>query len=284
MISSLWKPVILANLFLDSNIKVVGGELNTLSILNKNIFDSELDDNLSIIMHSIDNSSPLITSGNILGLQFSYNYQPGTIGYTSPAGKRYPVLMLYSDGDFDYLNYIDKPSFVIEINPNSTRTIYLPPKPPNFIPPTIIYPENKILPDKIIYNKFYSKPASNSSIYDTINTYQNITLFSDLYDSYDPITNKFGDHIGKLTVFKFIFTKNNQTYTSSIYYYTFKNNEYISCVSIVKNGLDKNGDLTPGQTVKNAFISRSDGYGYNTYFLKCETFKNYYLLSVGYVF
>ncbi len=274
-------------LYLDNSIKIQAGEFNVLSVLNENIFDKNLNDNLSFTMYNVDNSSPLINSGNIFGLSTLYNYETGSIGYTSPPGLRQAVIILYADNDFDYLNYNDDPSrfntFVIEVNPDNTRTIYLPPKPINFKPPTIVYPENIVYPDKIIYNKFYGKPSSNSSIFDNTNQYQNITLFTDLYDNYDSQTGLFGNQIGKLTIFSFILVKNNQTYSATICYFSFFNNEYITSVSIVKNSLDKVGALTPGQVVKGTIIASSDGYGFNSYFVTGETFKNYYFQSVGYI-
>lgn len=278
-----------SNLYLDNAITVNNGQLNILSIINKNIFDNNLNDGLFLELFNINNISPLSLNGNIFGLTFSYNYQVGSVGYISTTGIKYPVIILYADGDFDYLNFnIDNDltkfnTFVITTNSDSTRTIYLPPKPPNFRLPTIIYPDNQILPDKTIYNKFYSKAVNNTSIYDSTVEYLNITLFNDIYDSYDPNTDLFGNVIGKITVFKFIFNKNKQTYTASIVYYSFFNNEYITSIYIIKNGLDKNGSLASNQVMRANIIASSDGYKFNSYFNRTKFFTNYCDISIGYL-
>jgi hypothetical protein len=277
------------NLYLDSSITISSGQMNILSIINKNTFDSNLNDGLFFELYNINNISPLSASGNIFGLTFTYNYQVGSVGYISTTGIKYPVIVLYADGDFDYLNFnIDNDltkfnTFVITTNADSTRTIYLPPKPSNFILPTILYPDNKILPGKTIYNKFYSKAVNNTSIYDSTIEYLNITLFNDIYDSYDPVTELFGNVIGKITIFKFIFNKNNQTYTASIVYNSFFNNEYITSIYIIKNGLDKNGALSSNQNIRSNIIASSDGYGFNSYFKKTKCFTNYCDTSIGYL-
>lgn len=274
-------------LYLDSSITVKVGVNNILSVINKNIFDNNLDEAFFLALYSVNKTSPLINSGNILGLITSYNYDAGSTGFTNKGGTILPEIILYADGDFDYLNYSDNlnrfNTIAILVNPDNTRTLYFPPKPINFVPPPVVYPDNFILPDKIIYNVFYSKPGSNSSIYDNNTLNQNITIFSELYDSYDPITELFGNEIGKLILFKFIFTSNNQTYTSAICFYSFFNNEYITSTYVLKNGLDKNGSLVQNQNIKSTDIASSDGYGFDSYFTDIKTFKNYYSYNVGYV-
>ena len=276
-----------ASLYLNNSFTLNVGEINTLSILNKNVFDNNVYDGLFLNLYSVNNTSPLVESGNILGLTSTYIYQTGSVGYINPPGLRFPVIVIYADNDFDYLNYNSDPTrfntFVIEINNNGTYTFYLPPKPKNFVPPTILYPQNIILPDKIIYNKFYTKPANNSSVFDNTVTCQNITLFSDIYDNYDNVTGLFGNIIGKVTIFKFILNKNNLIYTGAICYLNFINNEYITSVYVLKNGLDKNGGLSPNINIKCSIIASSDGYGFDSYFMNIETFKNYNLCSIGYI-
>lgn len=275
------------SLYLNNSLTLNVGEINTLSILNKNIFDNDVYDGLFFNLYSVNNSSPLVESGNILGLTSTHIYQTGSVGYINPSGLRFPIIVIYGDNDFDYLNYNSDPTrfntFVIEINNNGTYTFYLPSKPKNFVPPTISYPENKILPDKIIYNKFYTKPSNNSSVFDNTVACQNITLFSDIYDSYDEVTGLFGNIIGKVTVFKFILNKNNQIYTGAFVYYNFSNNEYLTSVYVLKNGLDKNGSIVSGVNVKEAIIASSDNYGFNSYFNNVTSFKNYNLSNIGYL-
>lgn len=276
-----------APLFLDNTNSLNIGEANILSTINKNVVDNSIFDGLFFNLYSVNNSSPLVQNGNILGLTSTYIYQTGSVGYIAPTGLRYAVIILYADADFDFLNYNDDPSrfntFVIEINGNGTFTLFIPPKPKNYVPPNIVYPENLILQDKIIYNKFYSKQPSNSSVFDNTIQNQNITLFCDLYDTYDEVTGVFGKEIGKLIVFNFILNKNNQTYTSVLCYFSFFNEEYMTSIYVIKNGLDKNGALTSGTNLKSALIASSDGYKFNSYFVNIGTFKNNYSYSVGYI-
>ena len=276
-----------STLYLDNSFNLPIGESNVLSVISKNIFDNSVYDGLFFNLYSVSNSSPLVQNGNILGLTSTYLYQTGSVGYQAPTGLRYPVIVLYADNDFDYLNYNPDPSrfntFVIEINANSSFTFYIPPKPSNFIPPTILYPENLILANKTIYNKFYAIQPNNSSVFDNAVQNQNITLYSDIYDNYDQNTGLFSNVIGKLTVFKFILIKNNQTYTTSICYCNFINNEYLTSISVVKNDITKNGALTPNINIRNSVIASSDGYGFNSYFIDINTFKNYNFYNVGYL-
>jgi hypothetical protein len=278
---------ITASLYLDNILSLSVGEINTLSIINKNIFNINEFDGLFLNLISVNSTSPLVESGNILTLRITFDYQTGSVGYIATPGLRYPEIILYADNDFDYLNYNPSPArfntFVIEINNNGTSTLFLPPKPKNFIAPLVLYPENKILPDKIIYNKFYCKFANNSSVFDNATTCQNITLFSDIYDSYDEITGLFGNVIGTRTIFKFILNKNNKIYTGSILYLNFFNNEYLTATYVIKNGLDKNGALGPNLNVKCSIIATSDGYGLDAYFMNIDTFKNHYSNSIGYL-
>ena len=274
-------------LYLNNSLSLDVGVINTLTTLNKNVFNNNVYDGLFFNLYSVNNINPLVESGDILGITATNIYQTGSVGYINPPGIRFPIIVIYADNDFDYLNYNSDitrfSTFVIEINSNGTYTFFLPPKPKNFVPPPILYPENKILPDKIVYNKFYTKPSNNSSVFDNNVTCQNITLFSDIYDNYDELTGLFGNVIGKLTIFKFILNKNNIIYTGTIAYYNFINNEYITSVFIIKNGLDKNGSLIPGINIKSAIIASSDDYGFNSYFLNIDTFKNYFAHSVGYI-
>lgn len=278
---------ITSTLYLNNSINIGVGEINTLSTLSKNAFNNDVYDGLFFNLYSVNNTSPLIDSGNILGLTSTYLYQTGSVGYVNPPGLRFPVIIIYADNDFDYLNYNNDPTrfntFVIEVNANGTYTFYLPPRPKNFVAPMILYPENIILPNKIVYNKFYSKLSNNSSVFDSTHTTQNITLFSDLYDSYNINTGLFGNIIGKVTIFKFILNKNNIIYAGEIAYCNFINKDHLTGVSIIKNGLNKNGSLVNGVNIKSAIISSSDDYGFNSYFLNVEGFNNYIFCSVGYI-
>jgi len=125
--------------------------------------------------------------------------------------------------------------------------------------------------------------SNNSSVFDSTLGTQNITLFSDIYDYYDKDTGLFSNLIGKITIFKFILNKNNIIYTAEIAYYNFINNDYITSVSIVKNGLNKIGSLVSGVNFKSAIIASSDDYGFNSYFLNVQALNNHIFHSVGYI-
>jgi hypothetical protein len=274
-------------MYLDKSLNVNVGEFNQLSIINKNVFNDNLDDGLFFQMFSVSNISPLIDSGNILALSFAHNYETGSIGYISTPRLRLPIIIIYADNDFEYLNFNPDPSkfytAVVEINQDTSRTIYLPSKPTNNIPVVISYPENFILPDKIIWNKFYSKPGSNSSVFDNSQIHQNITIYADLYDSYDPISGNFGNVIGIITSFKYIYTNNNQTYTVTLTYTSFHNNEYLTSIGIYINGLDKNGGLSPVVNLNKTIIASSDGYTFNSYVTKINAFKKFTFTEIGYI-
>lgn len=274
-----------SSLYLDKNLSINIGEFNNLAIINRNVFNSNFSDGLFFGMISINNSSPLIQSGNILVFSYSSNYNVGSIGYSSKIGTKLPLIILYGDSDFEYLNFAFNfaPTSVILINPDLTRTLFLPPKPQNFVRPNIYYPDNKKLPDKILYNKFYSKTATNSVIFDTENQYQNITLFSDIYDSFDADTGEFGNPIGKITIYKFILTKNNETYSTEFAYVAFSDNEYLTSLYVLKNGLDKYGSLSQDLTVNTLIIAASSDYGYSSWYIRIETTDKSIYFQVGYL-
>jgi hypothetical protein len=273
------------SLYLDENLTIKIGEFNNLAIINKNIFNSNFNDGLFFGMISINNSSPLLQTGNILVLSYSSNYNVGSIGYSSKIGSKLPLIIIYGDGDYEYLNFAFNfaPTSVILINPNLSRTLFLPPKPKNFTFPTISYPDNKILPGKILYNKFYSETSTNSVIFDTSSQYQNITLFSNIYDSFDNVTGKFGNVIGKITTYKFILTKNNETYSTEFNYITFIDNDYLTSVYVLKNGLDKYGSISQDLMINTLIIAASSDYGYSSWYIKIESNDKSNYFQVGFL-
>ncbi len=275
-------------LYLNKSLNINIGQSNILSIINKNIFNSNVFDGMFLELFSINKSNSLIQYGNILGLTFSNNYQTGSVGFTNEPGTTYPVIVLYSDNDFEYL-YLNvdgivqvSNTFVIQVNSDTTRTIYLPPKPVNYITPTIIYPPNYIK-EKVIYNKFYVQTPNNSVTFGTSANVQNITLFSNIYDSYDSDTNQFGNLIGIYMIFNFILNQDNQTYTATLGYINFLNDEWINIAYVLNNGLDKIGSPTCGLNITSTIITASPGFTYSAYLVKIKTFVGYSIFNVGYI-
>ncbi len=276
------------DLYFDKITSINVGKFNISTIINKNIFPNNYYDALFLELFTVNNTNPLVASGNFIGFVYSYKYDPGSVGFlTNTNTVRFPLILVYGDGDFDYLNVpSDVYKFyhsIIEIEENSYRTIYMPLKPPNYVPPTINYPPNSALPNKTIYNNFYLDLENNSSLYDNSAQNQNITLFSNIYESIDPVTGNPTNPIGKYVVYKYIFTSNSQTYTLCFNYFSFENEEYFTSVYAIKNNLNKNGNVIPEQLIKSTILASSDGYGYFVWFVKLNTFNNYSYCQVGYL-
>lgn len=275
-------------LYLDKALTFPYGQLNILSDINKSPINFNVYDGLFFQLFSLNNISPVVSNGNILGLTFANKYQTGSIGYTSVSGTIYPTLVLYADRDYDYLNYLmflykKAPIIITEINPDTTRTIYVPPKPLNFSTPPIIYPNNVVTDTGIIYNKFYILSGNNSITFDVSQEHQNITLFSKIYDSYDPLTGNFGNQIGTWICYKFILNQNNQVYVGTLGYISFLNGQFISNSYVVVNKLDKIGALIPETNIKTCVTSASDDYGYSASFVYYTKFDGYAYCEVGYL-
>ncbi len=180
-------------------------------------------DMLYTFCFSVQKSFNLSLSGNILGLLVGSNLTLANTGGLEKTTATQNIVIIYADGDFDYLNEINTPYAIkLNIDPNTgERTVNLPVKPANYVPPVLSFLPNQFVDGKWIWNDFYVGKKNNSIIYDSTIPVQNYTLATnEIYDSYDFINNKPGNVIGNAVSY----TNVTKTSESTQLHFTF--NQY----------------------------------------------------------
>ncbi len=257
---------IYSDIFLDVSLNPVtkcGNLLFQNCITNNLNFPSNYD-MLYTFCFSVQKSFSLSLSGNILGLLVASDLTLANTGGLEKTNATQNIVIIYADGDFDYLNEINTPYAIkLNIDPvTGERTVNLPVKPPNYQPPVLTKLPNQFVNNKWIWNDFYVGKKNNSIIYDSSIKVQNFTLATnEVYDSYDLINNVPGKIIGTAISYTNVSKTSESTQLHFTFtQYNFNNGSllftcYVSTVSLNKvGGLPNNFIIFP-----NVFSS-SDNY------------------------
>ncbi len=251
------------NLQSSLNLDTISGNTLFQGCITDNLNFNENYDVLYFSCFNVQKKFSLSLSGNILGVYVNSNKILTNNGGFNDINNTYAVI-IYADGDFEYLNEITFPyTYKFTIDPSTGSTIVnLPVKSDNYQPPVLIKLPNQIQGGIFTWNNFYVGKMNNSIIYNSELSVQEFTLATtEVYDSYDLINNVPGQVIGNAVSYTCV----NKTSISTQLYFTFIqfnfNNGttlltcYVSTVSLNKvGGLPNNFIIFP-----NVFSS-SDNY------------------------
>lgn len=212
---------------------------------------------------SLEKKYQLAQSGNILGLYVNSNQSLTNTGVLNNINDIKGVI-IYADGDFEYLNEITTPyTYKLSTDPIFGSTVInLPIKPANYKPPITVNLPNQEQGGVWTWNDFYVSKQSNSIIYDPELTVQNYTLATtEIYDSFDFITEKPGKVIGSAISYTNVY----KTTESTQLYFTFTqcnfNNGTTLFTCYVSTALlSKVGALPNGFVVRPNVFSSSTNY------------------------
>lgn len=221
-------------------------------------------DMLYTFCFSVQKSFNLSLSGNILGLLVASDLTLANTGGLEKTTSSQNIVIIYADGDFDYLNEINTPYAIkLNINPETgLRTVNLPIKPSNYIPPILSFLPNQFVNGNWIWNDFYVGKKNNSIIYDSTIPVQNYTLATtQIYDSYDFINNKPGLVIGNAISYTNVSKTSESTQLHFTFtQYNFNNGSLLFTCYVSTVSLNKVGGLPNNYIIYPNVFSSSNNY------------------------
>lgn len=258
--------------------------------ITNNLNFSDNNDILYFNCFSIERKFQLSQSGNILGLFLSPNQALTNTGALN-INEGLKGVIIYADGDFEYLNEISFP-YTYKLNSeqiSNTVIVSLPIKPFNYAPPVLNFLPNREQEGVFTWNNFYVDKLNNSIIYDPTIEVQNFTLATNkVYDSYDFRTNLPGNIIGNAISY----TVANKTSPSTVLHlnftqYNFNNGTTLLTCYVSTIVLSRLGGL-PNRTIifPNVFSS-SNNYianGNILYNIRLTVFDNIDLVETQTIF
>ncbi len=251
------------NLQSSLNSDTISGNTLFQGCITDNLIFNENYDVLYFNCFSVQKRFSLSLSGNILGLFVNSNQTLTNTGaFNNINGTK--AVIIYADGDFEYLNEITFPytyKFTTDPSTNSVA-VNLPVKPDNYQPPVLIKLPNQIQGGILTWNDFYVGKFNNSIIYDSTIEVQAFTLATtDVYDSYDYDNNISGQVIGNAVSYTCV----NKTSISTQLHlnftqYNFNNGTTLLTCYVSTVSLNKVGGLPNGFIIFPNVFSSSDNY------------------------
>lgn len=242
------------NLQADLNPTTITGDTLFFGCVTPNLNFAENYDVLFFNCFSVQKKFSLSLGGNILGVFIKANQTLTNNGAFNKINDTLAVI-IYADGDFEYLNEITTPfTYKFNVDPTTGSVIInLPVKPSDYIPPFLSKLPNQDQGGVYTWNDFYVGKLNNSIIYDSNQQVQNYTLGTgEVYDSYDFTNNIPGNIIGNAIAY----TNVSKTSESSVLHFTFINYNfyngtnlltcYVSTLTLSKvGGLPNNIKINP---------------------------------------
>ena len=254
-----------ATLTQDIDVKLPVGNylVNAITKYNNN-FNSN-NDGLAFQLFSIPKTSSILKQGNIFGLLVLYNKSFTNVGTIIRGNTPSYGVILYADGDFDYLNnegVLLYPYLQTIDNNTGARIVNIPSIPSDYVIPITKVSPNITVDGVTTYYTFYYAKLNNANVYNSDYNVQSYTLgTTDMYDSYDFVTNTPGNIIGSVIAYKITLKSSNGVQTTgTVTSYNFDNGSSLFTATVDNYSLTNIGDIISGVTQKQNIISSSLNY------------------------